>query len=158
MENRDIKFRGKRKDNGEWVYGCIGYGFSQQVEYIMPKMFFGTRDYGEVDKDGKMILEDTIAIGGFIPIIPASVGQYTGLKDKNGVDVYHKTIGFMKNFGCNIVIDFHLGAFGYWDGNEDKTYRQFHSIATHNSIRIENGVMLDFEIIGNTFDNPELIK
>ena len=48
---RVIKFRGKRIDNGEWVYGCCGYGFDQVVGYIMPNM------------------------GGFIAVDSSTVGQ-----------------------------------------------------------------------------------
>jgi hypothetical protein len=56
--NREIKFRGKRKDNGEWVYGCITFGDK-------PPM---ARMYG---------------LKGYIAeIIPETVGQSTGLCDK----------------------------------------------------------------------------
>jgi hypothetical protein len=79
--NREILFRGLRADGKGWVYGCPGYGFSQSIEYIMPKMYFATRDFGEEDENENPILEDVLAIGGFIPVIHKSVGQFTGLTD-----------------------------------------------------------------------------
>lgn len=82
------KYRGFRKDGKGWVEGCPGYGFSQTVKYILPKMFFGTRDFGEVDNKGNTIIEDTIAIGGFIPIVPESLGISVGLSDKNGKEIF----------------------------------------------------------------------
>jgi len=59
---REIKFRGKRVDNGEWVYGY--YIVAGGIPFIST---FGVREP--------------------IAVIPETVGQYTGLKDKNGVEI-----------------------------------------------------------------------
>lgn len=67
---REIKFRGKRLDNGEWIEGDLlrmnGHWF------IFPDPAPGGIDKYEVD--------------------PATVGQHTGLKDKNGTDVWEGDI------------------------------------------------------------------
>ena len=66
---REIKFRGKRIDNGEWVYGS----------YQADVMSLGKHTIIYADKDG-FYCEDEVD--------PSTVGQYTGFNDKTGVDIH----------------------------------------------------------------------
>ena len=67
---REIIFRGKRLDNGEWIYGSLFVGFKKC--YICPEAI------AMYNFDGALCL------GGFIEVDPSTVGQYIGLKDKHG--------------------------------------------------------------------------
>ena len=76
---REIKFRGRRIDNGEWVYGDICH-HDGKVSYI-----------GQHPADGSMVVHD---------LTPETVGQYTGFRDKRDREIYEGD--FMKKENGNI--------------------------------------------------------
>ena len=70
---RQIEFRGKRIDNGEWEYGFIvGHVNPHKIETEYTSFFIHTG----------------VSISDFIKVNPSTVGQFTGLTDKNGKKIF----------------------------------------------------------------------
>lgn len=115
---RKYLFRGKRINNGEWVEGTLFQPGKELNPFIML-----TNKHGEAYE-----------------VDPETVGQYTGMKDKNGKNVFEgdivgvdgKCYEVLTEKGCWIIV-----ADG-WD-----------FLATNND---------EIEVIGNIHDNPELLK
>ena len=118
-------FRGKRLDNGEWVQGHYVY---------------------EDDKNGICYNpHDGIKIVRWIEIDPATLGQCTGLKDKNGRLIFEGDVVKWVNSHDDEQIDIVKWLSG--------------GLCLRNSSNIVgNYVYSDFEIIGNVHDNPELLE
>lgn len=78
---------------------------------------------------------------------PATVGQYTGLKDKNGREIYEEDI---------IKTDF---SYATWIGFVHFNKGNFELVdSDKNGQYLTLSVLSDIEIIGNIHDNPELLK
>ena len=133
--NRTIKFRGKRIDNGQWVYGDVLQWMSGDVE-IAPMEF------------------DNIVW----TIDPNTVGQFTGLKDKNGKEIYEGDIMCLSDRGSHkeeVIVEH--GLYG-WTFYNPKT-ATFYSDGSHTYCAVENyRFMFGTGVcIGNIHDNPELL-
>ena len=127
---REICFRGKRTDNGEWVEGClikVDWRNKPTTYSIMP-----TRP----------------TACNYI-VDPETVGQYTGLTDKNGVKIFEGDIVERVSDGERAVISwlkysacFGLSFDGWCCGFDN----------------YDDNLPSDFEVIGNIHDNPEILK
>lgn len=122
---RKISYRAKRKDNGEWVYGVpLKEGYSQEVEMLWYE--YGSLAYTER-----------------VQVIPETVGQYTGLTDKNGKEIFEGDI--VKVLGKHIdVVVFYKGCFCM----DRQLYNYEFTFQSSEQL----------EVIGNIHDNPELVE
>ena len=125
--NREIEFRGKRKNNGEWVYGW----------------------YAEHPQFGSQIKHNDC----WYSVIPATVGQFTGLKDKNGKKSYHKDIA-IDRYSQKWVVE--------WDDYEARFILLLAGVVLGDAdedAEIEKMMWIeDMEVVGNLHDNPDLLK
>lgn len=139
---RDILFRGKRKDSGEWVFGCYAK-FRNINNEIYTAIIPITKDECYISKSKS--------------VIPETIGQYTGLCDKNGECIFEWDI--LKNeVGKLFVVIYKFGGFDLapisWITNMDNTL-------TYNTLGdIQNAqyTMSNAKIVGNIYDNLELLE
>ena len=156
---RTIKFRGLQKDDDSFIYGDLAKMWNG-IPFIMPKCFFATKDLGFDEDDPedvkKMLNSKELALGGFIEVIPETVGQFTGLQDKNGVDIYEG----------DILSKGKISKRPSWKKGHD-----YYCVSFSNGVFVANGYNGEFkvspilhnlnsgcEIIGNIHENPELLN
>ena len=125
---REILFRGKRIDNGEWVFGDLRH------------IFYGECYPHIVDNSNGL---NNSVCG--LEVDPATVGQFTGLTDRNGVKIFE---GDIVNYNCE------PGYVGF--DKENAEFLIFFSkwTAGFDSIYCDRNA----EVIGNIYDNPELLE
>lgn len=158
---REIKFRGKRVDNSEWVYGYL-------------------QKYQETHASRLCICAVSVRTWRdalLYEVIPDTVGQFTGLLDKNGKEIYEGDVICMHHF------------FVKYDSYEPKPIRRAYGIEVYSdnlrtTVSYNRNYAVEFnprkgwicrngsdqhvirpfdgkvnvEVIGNIHDNPELMK
>lgn len=150
---KTIKFRGLRTDGKGWIYGSLAYFFNQKENtMIMPNCYFGSRDFGEEDENENPIISDEIILGGFLKVLPESVGQFTGLLDKNGKEIYEgDVLDSSESIPMIFEVYYQDGGFRY--GKKDRSVDL--SFSGHNWL--EN-ILKRFHIIGNIHENENLLN
>ena len=125
---REILFRGKRKDNGKWVEGHYGEYYS-----------------GKENVSCISISKETISGSLCYDVIPETVGQYTGLTDKNGTKIFEGDI--LHAAQGDFVVRWSESICSFVAGEKERMRPCMNS-----------GTMNCCEVIGNIFDNPELLE
>ena len=128
----EILFRGKRVDNGKWVEGYYSNLGGNSPRILKENIFIGKR--------GRVLEFENIKV------LYKTVGQYTGLTDKNGVKIFEGDIVDI------LTENEEIGVITYDEGGFVVKADGF-CVDFHNNI---NGT--DLEVIGSIHDNPELLK
>lgn len=156
---REILFRGKRKDNGNWVWGNL---FIPDIPDTPTQICIGTN-----------VVRITYDID------PSTIGQYTGLTDKNGKKIFEGDIvqyNTYDDFDCQSVVKFgeykQDGSGGEysarkcigfyvevdnftcpdWCENEPECFSDYRKQQNIKEVAQE------CEVIGNIHDNPEMVE
>ena len=138
---RKILFRGKRVDNGEWVKGSLNQ-FNRKT-YILPD-----KEIDDDSKFGAYHIKKQISY----EVIPETVGQFTGLTDKNGVEIFEEDVvkidaKSIYKERVSIVEWVDKVTDGSWMSCVGKWHIETAQIYTEKNI----------EVIGNIHDNAELL-
>lgn len=153
---REILFRGKRVDNGEWVYG-----FYNRCE---ARLTYTEEHYKNNPRSWIQTVENEGFAGQLVHVDADTVGQYTGLTDKNGNRVYENDILF-DDFGESYCI-VKFGKYASSSGSERFTANVGFYTAwvgkCQNLLRRDLGYWLKSmnnttSVVGNIHDNPDML-
>ena len=134
---REIKFRAKRQDNGEWIRSgtLVSFHSGDTTDFFLPKS--PSHCDAWADQDGNL----TVMESSYYRVQADTLGQFTGLTDKNGVKIFEGDIVEYegKRYSINYL----------------PHYARFSAVKPNTVFCVfayQRG-----EVIGNIYDNPELI-
>ena len=148
---RETLFRGKREDNGEWVIGYLVRGKDYLYETEMTTIF-----------STDTIFYPYTETSGYNRVIPKTIGQFTGRWDENCNKIFEGDIIHIKcGYGFSAFVGKGIVFF-------DEKHLQFRVKSVEpSSFDSEKGDVYDecdftvidsYEVIGNIYDNPELLE
>lgn len=149
MTMREILFRGERVDNGEWVYGAYGNHTSLDAMIIDRPYLTSNGDLSALK---------------FWTVNPTTVGQFTGLTDKNGTKIFegdildvsayviegYGIVKFGEHKSGDMSNDYPCGNLGFYIDFPDKKNQYVRKDILY--------FVSECKVVGNIHDNPELLE
>lgn len=136
---REIKFRGKKIDSNEWIFGWLRQSGHQEIQKANGQ-YVRTEKYYQIQNNKyhfEFVTEETI-------------GQYTGLKDKKRKEIYEGDI--VKGLFNDPEEPEIIGIVRYDD------CKASYMVVSKNGSEWELGCLDELEVIGNIHDNPKLLE
>ena len=131
---REILFRGKEAETGKWIYGWV---FGEKAKSIIEL------DKGYIGKEGVESYYTSV-------VTPETVGQYTGLDDKNGVRIFEgdvvRYLNSIESGNGVVIFDTCAFLFNWIDIDETDSLLRYFQCSE------------ELEVIGNVHDNPEVTE
>ena len=132
---REILFRGKRTDNGEWVEGYLHIKYFQELPHDRFVIEYESKNNSTKWQPKYMVAE----------IDPETIGEFTGLTDKNGTKIFE---GDIVKWNINFAI--------VWQDCKFVIKKDINAKLYDYVLSCFDGT--EFEVIGNIHDNPELLN
>ena len=140
---REILFRGKQKDNNEWIEGY--YAIQSNHACFASELKYTHFIFKDIFLD--------FNLGGLqeFEVIPETVGQYTGLTDMNGKKIFE---GDVLEFSDRLVVVFWRSNLGCWDSE----FLKFTNRENSRDSMLPSNWKYKSKVIGNIHDNPEVLE
>ena len=140
MAIREVIFRGKRADNGEWIEGYL-----LGIDWC--------------DKPSTYSIAPNTPVSVFYSVLPETVGQYTGLTDKNGVKIFEGDIlkSTIKIIDCDDE-GFSISHYDEEDIGIVEWRKDGFMIAHKSGTWARSFYGCENYVIGNIHDNPDILK
>lgn len=137
---REILYRGKSVETGEWIYGYLAFFYT-----------LGRNETGFIFTDKASMYSQEKARS--YDVFAETVGQYTGVKDCNGVKIFEGDILLTDLKRPYNIVEFRNGSFVFNcnDGGKD-----YYDIML--PLETEQDQLRYLKVIGNVHDNPELLE
>ena len=139
---REIEFRGKEEVTKEWVYGDL-------ISNLWCNAKTGKPDTSIIPMDSD-ITEGYEIQEYIVDVIPETVGQFTGLNDKNGKKIFEGDILSSSEWSCLCEVIWNGGGFTIKQGETTQNLKT--------NLEDYYGNEFEAEIVGNIHDNPELLE
>ena len=157
---REIKFRGKRVDNGDWVHGLFTMtkwqsispfehnGIWHEPEWEVREEFKHMVKCQEINRSRYWFaaIQQSKNFDSILEVDPDTVGQFTGLKDKNGREIYEGDIcEDARRFRFVVIWEENARFLGRGIGKQKEYIRYV-------------GQEPAVKVIGNIYENPKLLE